>query len=158
MVDKIKNPETYVTHKIENWLKEHGYSCRRCYVVNNVYAFTSKRLSKESIEEFKEDFGNEIFLKKASFDENRQCQELVYCCSHPLLDEFRYYLKSWLNDHNFPLHYFTITHTISLYTHEKLTQTQIDEFEEEFEAVFHSYSKECHSKQFEYTFKTNLLY
>ena len=75
-------------------------------MVDTVYAHTSKKLSKESMDEFKECFGKEIILQKASYNQDGQCSELEYGCDHPFLDEFRRCLKTWLNDQDFPFRYF----------------------------------------------------
>ena len=104
--------------------------------------------------EFKEYFGKEIILQKASYNQNGQCHELEYCCGHPLLDDFRQYLKTWLNDHEFSLRFFMVAQSILVFTHEKLSQAQINEFEMEFEVVCSNYSKECSSTYFKYEFES----
>ena len=123
-------------------------------MVDTVYAHTSKKLSKESMDEFKECFGKGIILQKASYNQDGQCSELEYGCDHPFLDEFRRCLKTWLNDQDFPFRYFMVTETIFLLTNEKLSQSQINEFEKEFEVRCCKYSKECNSTNLKYEFKS----
>lgn len=63
-------------------------------------------MSCGDIEDFKKDFGYEIRLNGASFDENGSGSEFECSANHNQLDEFGEYIKEWLDNHSFPSRFF----------------------------------------------------
>lgn len=148
----MKNPKSYVVSEIGDWLINHGYRCRHIFVVDFVHMFISSKISKDDLNEFEREFGHEIHLNGASFDENGQKREFEYFCDHELLVEFRAYVRDWLRNHNFPFDYTIVMDDISIYCSERLSETQIHEFEDEFEVRCRGYSLTCNSNEIIYKF------
>ena len=113
---------------------------------------TSTRLSEKSIEDFKKDFGEEIYLKGASYDGNGNVDVFEYECDHILLVKFRENVRNFLKQHNFPYTYFTVLDTISLSCHEELSDSQINDFGKTFEVQCMKYSISCNSNDIKYEF------
>lgn len=148
----MKNPGNIAVSEIRNWLENKGYICRNIFVVDVVCIYISSKLSQNDCDEFKNEFDAEMRLKGASFDAFGQNNEFKYYCDHRLLAAFRAYLHDWLNQNNFPVNYSMVTRDISIEVHEELSQSQIQEFEDEFEVKFLNYSLTCNSDKIKYKF------
>ncbi len=148
----MKNINGIVISEIENWLESHGYCSRHTFIVSGVYMYLPSKISKEDCEEFKNKFGGEIFLKGASLNSNGQYSEFEYYCDHKLLAEYRANVREWLINQDFPLDFITFSSDLSLFCNEKLSQSQIHDFEDEFGVKFSSCSVSCNSNQLKYIF------
>lgn len=122
------------------------------FVVNNVYVDVSNRISEEHIEEFEKDFGYQMTLEEVSFDEDGKKSEFKYRCGHERLDDFKSYINDWLRQHSFPRGYVTVMRDLSLNVDEELSDSQIQDFEEEFEVKCRGYSKSCGYGSIKYSF------
>ena len=118
-----------------------------------MFVYLSNKISPKHLEEFKYEFGHEIQLKRVSFDENGQKAKFEYYCCNDRLNDFKYYLRQWLNQHSFPRGSFMIMSDLSLEMDEKLSDSQIHDFENEFEVKCNQYSMSCNSNVVKYRFK-----
>lgn len=112
----------------------------------------SARISDEDIDDFREQFGEEIRLKGASYECHGDIEEFKYSCDHKLLKEFRNSVQDWLKNRGLPLSFTIINSNISLHTHEELSSSQIHSFENEFGIKYRGYSISCGSKNMKYEF------
>lgn len=126
--------------------------CRHIFVVGSVNVYLSSKMSSEDCEDFKNDFGYEIHLEGASFDENGLKSEFKYYAHHKKLDEFSDQIKEWLTKHSFPTKFFMIKRDLSLYTYDKLSDEQIHDFEKDFNVKCKGYSISCNSEEVKYEF------
>lgn len=122
------------------------------FVVDSVNIYLSTKISFEDIEDFKKEFGYEISLEGASFDENGLEREFKYGANHKMLEQFSSQIKEWLDNHSFPIRFFMIKRELSLYAYDKFSYEQIHDFEEEFEVRCSGYSMSCNSNDIEYEF------
>ena len=151
-VIKIKNTVNTVVNEIRNWLENRGYMHRHIFVVNLVSIYLSTKISFEDIEDFKKEFGYEMRLEGASFDENGFEREFKYRAYHKMLEEFSSQIKEWLDNHSFPIRFYMIKEELSLHAYDKLSDEQIHDFEEEFEVRCNRYSISCNSNGIVYEF------
>lgn len=149
----MKNPAEEVISEISNWLETRGYYCRHIFVVDRVFMYLSNKIYSKHLEEFKCDFGQEIRLKGVSFDENGQKSDFEYTCGSDRLDDFISYLRQWLKRHSFPAGFFMVMSDLSLNMDEKLSDSQIHDFEKEFEVKCKQYSMSCNSNVVKYRFE-----
>ena len=110
-------------------------------------------MSDDDLDEFEREFGDEPYLEEAEFDMNGEHGKFKYKCGHYLMSEFKSYLAEWLNNHDFPARiFFLVSHQISLYSNEELSDNQIQEFEEEFNLKCNCYIRTCGSNGIKYEF------
>lgn len=148
----MKCPIDSVLSEINSWFESHGYQTGHVFVVNDVTACISSRISEEDQEDFKKKFGESIYLNGASMNRFGEYMEFEYSCDHQVLAQYRNYVYDWVRNHNFPLDYIMFTGDITLYCNEELSKSQILDFEEEFEVNLHESLLKCYSNQIEYIF------
>lgn len=154
----MKNPQSIAISEISLWMENHGYRRRHIFVVDNVCMHISPKISEEDLKEFKREFGHEIIMVGASFDGNGQESDFKYYSDHDALVEFRARLRDWLLNHNFPYNFTTISRGITMHCYEKLSESQIREFEEEFDVKCRKYSLKCNSNDIGYEFSWNHVF
>lgn len=103
------------------------------------------------LNKYENEFGSSVNLKNVKYGSDGS-RKYVYGLGHPLLRQFRNYIKDWLKQNDFPIVYTTLTYKIRLTCFEELSDSQIHDFEEEFEAKCSGYSVSCGSDNIEYEF------
>ena len=92
-------------------------------------------------------------LNEASYTNDGKISEFEYHCDSSLLEECRNKLRVFLRANDYPYSFFTMGGShISLYLHEKLSDAQINKFEEEFNLNLKGFSISCNSNRIEYEF------
>lgn len=148
----MENPRDIVISEIGCWLESHGYYAGHIFVVTGVYMYISPKMSQEDQEEFKKEFGVEISLNGTSLNRHGEYCEFEYYCDHRLLAQYRSNVHDWLKNHNFPFDFISFSSNLSLFCTGELSQSQICDFEEEFEVKFSGCSLNCNSNRMEYKF------
>ena len=148
----MKNLINTIKFKIKNWLVNRGYNVIHIFVVDVIYAHVSRKISPQDLKDFKKEFGNELILDGASFNEKGESNEFIYYCKNNEIDNYYFILKKWLNNHKYPLRMLMLSSDISLKCSEKLSDKQIHDFEDKFNVKLINYSINCNSNELNYNF------
>ena len=152
-VDRILNQINNVISEVSQWFENQGFVPYHFFVVDVIYANFHSKLSDEVCENFKKEFGGEISLNEASYTNDGKISEFEYHCDSSLLEECRNKLRVFLMANDYPYSFFTMGGIhISLYLHEKLSDAQINKFEEEFNLNLKGFSISCNSNSIKYEF------
>lgn len=121
------------------------------FVVDVIYIYFGLKLSDNILNEFFNDFGYELKINSVKYNKYgiKVCE---YSCDHILLKNYRDHLSKWLTDQDFPVNYTILCNDISLYCSTDLSDTQIKDFEDEFEVTCLGYLISCGCDDVEYNF------
>lgn len=105
-VDKILNKINGAISEVSQWFENQGFVPYLIFVVDVIYANFHSKLSDEVCENFKKEFGGEIFLNEASYTNDGKISKFKYHCDSSLLEECRNKLRVFLRANDYPYSFF----------------------------------------------------
>ena len=148
----MKNPYNEINDEIRNWLESRGYAVYYSYGVGKISVVINNQISAIDLKEFKNDFNSDLTLNGVVFNEFGEKSEFHYNYDSSCLNDFKLYVHNWLKRHNFPVDYIFCSDEIRAYFYEKLSDSQINDFEKEFEVKCRKFKISCGVNEFEYIF------
>lgn len=96
---------------MKEWFRKENLHLFDCFVVDDISICFSQKILDVIIDKYENEFGCGVRLKnvKLNCDGSR---EYSYDCDHPLLEQFRAYLKEWIGKNDFPVSYTMLTNEI----------------------------------------------